>query len=106
MTEHFTVEPGREPVRIDKYLSEQCPDISRSYLQKLLKSEAVLVGGKPVKSNYKVTGGDEIELDVPDAIEPEIVPEEMDLDIIYEDQDIILINKPKGMVAHLSLIHI
>ena len=105
MTEHFTVEPGREPVRIDKYLSEQCPDISRSYLQKLLKSEAVPVGGKPVKSNYKVTGGDEIELDVPDAIEPEIVPEEMDLDIIYEDQDIILINKPKGMVVHPAAGH-
>lgn len=101
----FTVENGGQPARIDKYLSEHFSDISRSYIQKLLKSEAVFVDGKPVKSNYKVGGGETIEFDIPEAIEPEIEPEEMNLDIIYEDRDIILINKPKGMVVHPAAGH-
>ena len=86
--------------RIDKYLSEQYPDLSRSFIQKLLKSEAVTIKNRPVKSNYKLSGGEEITLCIPDAVEPEILAEPMELDIIYEDRDIILINKPKGMVVH------
>ena len=101
----FTVGEDEKAIRIDKYLSEQCPDISRSYLQKLLKTEAVFVGGKPVKSSYKTAAGDLIELEIPEAVEPEIVPEEMELDILYEDSDIILINKPKGMVVHPAAGH-
>ena len=100
-----TVGEDEKAIRIDKYLSEQCPDISRSYLQKLLKTEAVFVGGKPVKSSYKTAAGDLIELEIPEAVEPEIVPEEMELDILYEDSDIILINKPKGMVVHPAAGH-
>ena len=60
----------------------------------------MLVNGGPVKASYKVAAGDQIEVDVPEAVEPEIVAEEMDLDILYEDQDVILVNKPKGMVVH------
>lgn len=93
-------------MRIDRYLSGQCDDLSRSYLQKLMKDGAVCVGGKAVKSNYKVAAGDVVTLLVPEAVEPEIVPEAMDLDILYEDQDIILINKPKGMVVHPAAGHI
>lgn len=104
MIRAFTVEPGME-MRIDRYLSEQCDDLSRSYLQKLVKDGAVRVGGREVKSNYKVAEGDAVTLDVPDAVEPEIVPEEMALDILYEDADIILINKPKGMVVHPAAGH-
>lgn len=92
-------------IRIDRYLSDQCEDLSRSYLQKLLKDGGVSVNGKPVKSNYKVAPGDKIELDVPDAVEPEIEAEPMNLDIVYEDSDIILINKPKGMVVHPAAGH-
>ncbi len=92
-------------IRIDRYLSDRCDDLSRSYLQKLLKDGGVLVNGKAVKSNYKVSAGDSITLDVPDAVEPEIEAEEMDLDIVYEDSDIILINKPKGMVVHPAAGH-
>ncbi len=92
-------------IRIDRYLADQCPDLSRTYLQKLLKSQEVSVNKKSVKSNYKVTEGDVIELEIPEAVEPEIVAEEMDLDIIYEDQDIILVNKPKGMVVHPAAGH-
>lgn len=104
MIREFTVEPGME-MRIDRFLSEQCEDLSRSYLQKLVKDGAVCVGGKTVKSNYKVAAGDTVTLDVPEAVEPEIVPEQMDLDILYEDSDIILINKPKGMVVHPAAGH-
>ena len=67
--------------------------VSRSYLQKLVKDGAVLVNGKPVKSSYKVENGDRIRLEIPDAVEPEIEAEPMALDILYEDSDIILINK-------------
>lgn len=105
LKQQFTVGEDEKAIRIDKYLSEQCPDISRSYLQKLLKTEAVFVGGKPVKSSYKTAAGDLIELEIPEAVEPEIIPEEMELDILYEDSDIILINKPKGMVVHPAAGH-
>lgn len=92
-------------IRIDRYLSDRCEDLSRSYLQKLLKEGGILVNGAPVKSSYKVAVRDEISFDVPDAVEPEIVPEEMDLDILYEDDDILLVNKPKGMVVHPAAGH-
>ena len=91
--------------RIDKYLSEQLADLSRSYLQKLLKDGGVEVNGKTVKSNYKLADKDQICLEVPEAVEPEIAAEPMDLDILYEDKDIILINKPKGMVVHPAAGH-
>lgn len=91
--------------RIDKYLSEQLADLSRSYLQKLLKDGGVEVNGKTVKSNYKLADKDQICLEVPEAVEPEIAAEPMDLDILYEDKDIILINKPKGMVVHPAVGH-
>lgn len=99
MIREFTVEPGTE-MRVDRFLSGQCEDLSRSYLQKLVKDGAVRVGGKVVKSNYKTAAGDVVMLDVPEAAEPKIAPEAMELDILYEDADIILVNKPKGMVVH------
>ena len=107
MTEEFKVEytPGEELLRIDRFLGSRLEQVSRSYLQKLVKEGAVLVNGKPVKSSYKVENGDWIRLEIPDAVEPEIEAEEMDLDILYEDSDIILINKPKGMVVHPAAGH-
>ncbi|WP_077610825.1 RluA family pseudouridine synthase [Clostridium sp. Marseille-P2415] len=105
MKQQFVVSAEEAGVRIDRYLSERCGEISRSYLQKLMKEQMVLVDDNPVKSNYKVNAGDRIELSIPEATEPEIVPEEMVLDILYEDKDIILINKPKGMVVHPAAGH-
>ena len=99
------VSEEQEDLRIDRYLSEACEELSRSYIQKLLKNQDVLVNGGPVKASYKVVAGDQIEVDVPEAVEPEIVAEEMDLDILYEDQDVILVNKPKGMVVHPAAGH-
>ena len=92
-------------LRIDKYLSSVNEQLSRSHIQKLLKSGLVLVDGKPVKASYQVDEGDVISLDIPEAVEPEIEPENMDLDILYEDQDVILVNKPKGMVVHPAAGH-
>lgn len=107
MTEEFKAEytPGEEILRIDRFLGSRLEQVSRSYLQKLVKDGAVLVNGKPVKSSYKVENGDRIRLEIPDAIEPEIEAEPMALDILYEDSDIILINKPKGMVVHPAAGH-
>ena len=91
--------------RIDKFLSEQYEDLSRSFLQKLLKSGEVMVNGRPVKASYKAAEGDTISFEVPEAVEPEIVPEDIPLDILYEDHDVILVNKPKGMVVHPAAGH-
>lgn len=105
MKQEFYVGSQEEDVRIDKYLSLECEDISRSYIQKLLKAGQVLVNGKPVKASYVVEEEDMISLEVPEAIMPEIMAEPMDLDILYEDEDVLLINKPKGMVVHPAAGH-
>ena len=96
----FLVHPQEKGNRIDKYLSVVLPDCSRSFLQKLIEEEQVTVDGKPVKSNYKVRNGDRISVNIPDAVEPEIEAEDIPLDILYEDTDLLVVNKPKGMVVH------
>ena len=91
--------------RIDKYLSQELEDISRSRIQKLLDDGNITVDGRIVKSNYKINGGENINVTVPELIVPQILPENIPLNIIYEDDDIILINKPKGMVVHPAAGH-
>lgn len=105
MREEFLVSWEEEDTRIDRYLSGVCPSFSRSYIQKLLKNGDILVDGQQVKSSYGVKEGDRIVIETPEAVEPEIQAEPMDLDILYEDQDVILINKPKGMVVHPAAGH-
>ena len=97
--------PQESGQRLDRYLAEQEPEISRSYLQKLIREGCVLADGKPVKAGMKLSPGTQITLSLPEAKEPEILPEELPLDILYEDSDVILINKPKGMVVHPSAGH-
>lgn len=92
-------------VRIDRFLAEQLPDISRSYIQKLIKEKQIYVNGQPVKANYKTGTQDEIKIHIPELIEPDIVPENIPLDILYEDHDILIVNKPKGMVVHPAAGH-
>lgn len=94
----FTIEKGGE--RIDKYLSEQLEDMTRSHIQKLIKENMVRVNGIAVKSNFKLSASDQIEVEIPELKEPDILPENIPLDILYEDQDILVVNKPKGMVVH------
>ncbi|MDB2019860.1 RluA family pseudouridine synthase [[Clostridium] symbiosum] len=105
MKQEYIVPEKSSGLRIDKFLTEICPDYTRSFLQKLLKSELVEVNGKPVKSSYKTAAGDTVNFKVPEAVEAEITAQEMPLDILYEDEDVILINKPKGMVVHPAAGH-
>lgn len=86
--------------RIDRFLSKDLENLSRSYLQKLLKDGDIIVNGKVVKANYKVSQGDEIQVSIPEPETPDILPENIPLDILYEDDDILVVNKPKGMVVH------
>ncbi len=101
--EYITVQESGQ--RIDKYLSLCYPQWSRSYLQKLLKDGNISVMGKPVKANYKVSQGDEIAIVVPPLQDVEILPEDIPLDILYEDAHLLIVNKPKGMVVHPAAGH-
>ena len=95
----FEIQENQQ-MRLDKYLTEQFPEQTRSYLQKLIKDGEVLVNGKTVKAGYQLTKGDEVSVNIPEPKELDVEPQKMDLDIVYEDDDVILINKPKGMVVH------
>ncbi len=92
-------------MRADKYLSISCEGLSRSYIQKLVKDNAVLLNGSPCKSSTMLRAGDMVSFSVPEAVTPDILPENIPLDILYEDEDIIVVNKPKGMVVHPSAGH-
>ena len=94
-----------EGLRIDKFLAEEFPEMSRSYIQKLIKDDQVTVNGKIVKANYKVAEADEVVLNQPELKEPDILAENIPLDILYEDSDLLIVNKPKGMVVHPSAGH-
>ena len=100
MSNIYYVDDDFEGVRVDKYLGEILPDISRSYIQKLLKSQHILVNKCVCKANYKVKTDDIINVDIPEPLEANIVAEDIPLDIIYEDDDILIVNKPKDMVVH------
>lgn len=91
--------------RIDKFLADELPDYSRSFIQKMIKDGGVMVNGNTVKSNYRLMMGDSLTINVPELVEPDILPEDIPLDIIYEDDDIIVVNKPKGMVVHPAAGH-
>ncbi|WP_028236226.1 RluA family pseudouridine synthase [Pseudobutyrivibrio sp. MD2005] len=89
-----------EGIRIDKYLASALPEKSRSYYQKAIDSGFVLVNGKQVKSKYQTKLGDEIVVSIEPVKEIDIEPEDIPIDILYEDEDLIVVNKPKGMVVH------
>ncbi len=101
----FIIEEEYESERIDKYLPIFIDSFSRSYLQKLIDSNDILVNSKPVKSSYKLKCDDVIEVNLPDSIVPDIIAEDIPLDILYEDDDVIVVNKPKNMVVHPSAGH-
>ena len=91
--------------RLDKFLSAQLPEQSRSYLQKIIKDNSVLVNGKAEKASYRMEDQDEVVLDLPELQEPDILAEDIPIDILYEDEDLLFVNKPKGMVVHPSAGH-
>lgn len=86
--------------RIDAFLTEQIEGLSRSAIQNLIKEQAVFIGNKVVKKNYKLLGSELITVMIPDLREVNLTPENIPLDIIYEDDDIVVVNKPRGMVVH------
>lgn len=101
----FDVQEEDKNLRIDRYLANQLSEQSRSYIQKLIREEQVVVNGKTVKANYKVQPFDHLTLTIPQLQEPDILPEDIPLDILYEDEDVLVINKPKNMVVHPSAGH-
>lgn len=99
MNEFFTVE-HEEDERIDRYLADMLEGRSRSFIQKLIKDKQVTVNQKEVKANYRLSLGDRVEICIPESKEPDILAENIPLSILYEDTDIIIIDKPKQMVVH------
>ena len=96
----FTVEDEYIGERIDKCIALCLCDLSRSYVQKLISDGNILVNEHLIKPSYKVNEGDNVVVMTPDIVIPDILPEDIPLDILYEDSDVIIVNKPKGMVVH------
>ncbi len=101
MTEKtFVVPQGVAPERIDKYISLVCEEMTRSYVQRLIEEGKVVCNGKKIRTCLKVGPLDEITVTVPPPQELEVEPEDIPLDIVFEDEELMVINKPKGMVVH------
>ncbi len=95
-----TVEAFEDGGRIDAFIAAALPEISRSAVQRLIESGCILLNGQPVKKNHKVSAGEIFAVNIPDPAKTEIEAEDLALDVIYEDDDVIVINKPRGMVVH------
>ncbi len=95
----LTAKPEDKGIRIDKFLSENS-GLSRSYAAKLCGDKLVRAGEKLIGKNYKLKGGEEISAELPEAEELSAEPENIPLDVVYEDDDVIVVNKPQGMVVH------
>lgn len=102
---NFIINEEGEGERIDKYLNLLMESLSRSYLQNLLKDGCVTVNEKVIKPNYRLKSDDYVRLMVPPAVTPDIIPESIPLSVLYEDDDVIVIDKPKGMVVHPAAGH-
>ena len=96
----FVVRVEGAGTRIDSWLAEQVEGLTRSAAQNLLAEQAVSMNGKPVKKNYKLVGGESLTVTMPELREVNITAEDIPLDIVYEDADIVVVNKPRGMVVH------
>lgn len=94
------VEENKDKVRLDSFIEKEINHLSRSRIQKLLEDKMILVNDKYEKASYKVRVDDQISIDIPDLKEISALPEKIDLNIVYEDKDIIVINKQKGLVTH------
>ena len=94
----FTAEQAGE--RIDALLPRIAPELTRSAAQKLLEGGAVLVNGRAVRKNHKVAAGDQIRLTLPETEDSPLLPQDIPLDVVYEDGDVIVVNKPRGLVVH------
>lgn len=96
----YKIDLEEEEERIDKWISNTLQSLSRSYIQKLIKENNVFVNGRAQKASYRIKADDEIRFRIPDASQPSIPAENIPLSILYEDEDILIVDKPKGMVVH------
>ncbi len=96
----LTASPEDKGSRIDKYISDNIAELTRSAVQGLIEKGLVLAEGRAVSKNYKLRGGEEISVEIPEPEPMDAVPEDIPLDIVYEDEDLLVVNKPKGMVVH------
>lgn len=96
----YIIDNENKGVRIDKFLSNKFEGKSRSFIQGLIEDEGIVVNNKKVKSNYKLKENDEIKINMPEPTELQVKAQDIPIDIIYEDKDVIVVNKPKGMVVH------
>ena len=101
----FQITEELEDERIDKCISMLIDSLSRSFIQKLIKDGQVKVNGTVVKGSYRVKTDDDVLFCLPESVEPDVEPEDIPLDILYEDKDVIVVNKPKGMVVHPAAGH-
>ena len=97
---YFTVDENSANQRIDKYIAENADGLTRSAVQKLISEKCVTVNGKSADKNLKLKIGDEITVNLPEPEICEALPENIPLDIVYEDDDLLIVNKPRGMVVH------
>lgn len=98
--EKITLIAEKPNIRLDTFISEELEDISRSYAATLAAEGKITLNGKPLKKNYKLNVGDEIEVELPEPEALSLEPENIPLDIIYEDSELLVVNKPQGMVVH------
>lgn len=101
----FQITEEQDGERVDKCMAELIDSLSRSFIQKMIKEELVMANGSPVKANYRVQAEDDICFYLPEAVEPDIEPEDIPLDVLFEDADVLVVNKPKGMVVHPAAGH-
>lgn len=101
----FQITEEMEDERIDKCMAALIDSLSRSFIQKMIKEGQVKVNERTVKANYRVKSDDDVSFFLPETVEPDIEPEDIPLDILYEDDDVLVVNKPKGMVVHPAAGH-
>jgi len=100
MSNKIILTSDKEGIRIDAYLPEVMDDMSRSYAQKLISEGQITVNNNPVKAKYKIKDGDEISVNIPEVVEYKALAQDIPIEILYEDDHIIVVNKARGMVVH------
>jgi len=105
MERRIVLQAERGGVRVDKYVAEAVPDLSRAAVQRLIDEGRILVNGAVVKASYRLEPGDAISVEIPPPVDVSIAPEAIPLDVVYEDADILVVNKPAGMVVHPAFGH-
>ena len=101
MTESLRIEDDESNLRLDVFLSDRLPHVSRARVQRLIGTHAVLINGLPGKSSYRTRPGDEVTVEMPLGRPLEnAAPEDIPLDVVYEDEDLLVVNKAKGLVVH------